>query len=78
MARSQVAAAVTARGFGRREVIVRVNGLDTAWWLDDIGMAAEARPDGFWFRRSRACATSPRSLIASAISAPTMQSASGS
>jgi citrate lyase subunit beta/citryl-CoA lyase len=45
-ARSQVAAAVTAKGFGRREVIVRVNGRDTAWWLEDIDMAAKARPDG--------------------------------
>ncbi len=45
-ARDQVAAAVAARGFGRREVIVRVNGLDTPWWLDDLGMAAKARPDG--------------------------------
>lgn len=46
LARDQVAAAVTARGFGRREVIVRVNGLDTPWWLDDLGMAAQAKPDG--------------------------------
>ena len=46
IARDQVAAAVTGRGFGRREVIVRVNGLDTPWWLDDLGMAARAKPDG--------------------------------
>src|SRR4030095_15443051 len=45
-ARDQVAAAVAGRGFGRREVIVRVNGLDTPWWLDDLGMAARAKPDG--------------------------------
>jgi citrate lyase subunit beta/citryl-CoA lyase len=45
-ARGQVASAVAARGFGRREVIVRVNGLDTPWWLDDLGMAAKAKPDG--------------------------------
>lgn len=46
LARDQVAAALSSRGFGRREVIVRVNGLDTAWWLDDLNMAAKARPDG--------------------------------
>lgn len=46
VAREQVGAAVAARGFGRREVIVRVNGLDTPWWLEDIGMAAQAKPDG--------------------------------
>src|SRR4029450_10500264 len=45
-ARDQVAAAVTGRGFGRREVIVRVNGRDTPWWLEDLGMAAKGKPDG--------------------------------
>ncbi len=25
---------------------MRVNGLDTPWWLDDLGMAAKAKPDG--------------------------------
>jgi citrate lyase subunit beta/citryl-CoA lyase len=45
-ARDQVAAAVSAGGFGHREVIVRVNGLDTPWWLDDLGMAAKAKPHG--------------------------------
>jgi citrate lyase subunit beta/citryl-CoA lyase len=45
-ARVQVMAAVTARGFGAREVIVRINGLDTAWWLDDLKAAAQAAPDG--------------------------------
>jgi citrate lyase subunit beta/citryl-CoA lyase len=45
-AREQVMAAVAARGFGGREVIVRINGLDTAWWLDDLKAAAEAGPDG--------------------------------
>src|ERR1700686_886565 len=45
-ARQQVMTAVTAGGFGTREVIVRINGLDTAWWLDDLGAAAKAHPDG--------------------------------
>jgi citrate lyase subunit beta/citryl-CoA lyase len=45
-ARDQVMAAVAARGFGAREVIVRINGLDTAWWLDDLSAAAKAHPDG--------------------------------
>ena len=26
-------------GFGDREVLVRINGLDTRWWLDDIDAA---------------------------------------
>jgi citrate lyase subunit beta / citryl-CoA lyase len=45
-AREQVMTAVTARGFGAREVIVRINGLDTAWWLEDVAAAAKAHPDG--------------------------------
>ncbi|MGB7035600.1 MAG: CoA ester lyase [Xanthobacteraceae bacterium] len=32
-------------GFGDREVLVRVNGLDTRWWVDDIDAAATAKPD---------------------------------
>jgi citrate lyase subunit beta/citryl-CoA lyase len=45
-ARTQVMAAVQARGFGSREVIVRINGLDTTWWLDDLDAAARVHPDG--------------------------------
>lgn len=44
-ARQQVADAVKAGGFGAREVIVRVNGLDTAWHVDDLTAAAQAAPD---------------------------------
>src|SRR5258708_1111859 len=44
-ARKQVADAVRAGGFGPREVIVRINGLDTPWWLDDINAVAGAKPD---------------------------------
>jgi len=49
MARDQIAQAIAAKGFGRREVLVRVNGLDTPWWIDDVAMAAKARPDGILF-----------------------------
>jgi citrate lyase subunit beta / citryl-CoA lyase len=44
-ARKQVVEAVTAGGFGAREVIVRVNGLDSPWHVDDITAAARAAPD---------------------------------
>jgi citrate lyase subunit beta/citryl-CoA lyase len=33
------------KGFGDREVLVRINGLDTRWWVEDIDAAASARPD---------------------------------
>jgi citrate lyase subunit beta / citryl-CoA lyase len=44
-ARRQVADAVSAGGFGAREVIVRINGLDTQWWLDDLNAVGKAKPD---------------------------------
>lgn len=44
-AREQVAAAVKAGGFGTREVIVRVNGIDTEWHVDDLNAAAAVAPD---------------------------------
>ena len=44
-ARQQVADAVKAGGFGRREVFIRVNGIDTPWHADDLVAAAHAAPD---------------------------------
>ena len=43
-ARELIIAALKQGGFGRREVIVRINGLDTPWWQDDLAVAA-ANPD---------------------------------
>jgi citrate lyase subunit beta / citryl-CoA lyase len=43
-ARELIVKALQQGGFGRREVVVRVNALDTAWWADDLAVAA-ARPD---------------------------------
>src|SRR3974390_1296413 len=45
LARRQVAEAVKAKGFGKREVIVRINALSTAWGTDDLTAAVEAGPD---------------------------------
>ena len=39
-ARDQVAAAIRAGGYGRREIIVRVNGLDTPWGRADLAGVA--------------------------------------
>jgi citrate lyase subunit beta/citryl-CoA lyase len=44
-ARDQVVAAVKASGFGSREVMIRINGLDTPWSSDDLTAAAAAGPD---------------------------------
>jgi len=44
-ARAQAAEAVKAGGFGAREVLIRINGLDTPWSSDDLTAAAAAAPD---------------------------------
>jgi citrate lyase subunit beta/citryl-CoA lyase len=44
-ARAQVRNAVAAGGFGARDVVVRINGLDTPWGLDDVTAAVEAKAD---------------------------------
>jgi len=44
-ARAGAVEALKAGGFGGREVVIRVNGLDTPWGADDLAAAAEARPD---------------------------------
>ena len=43
--RRQVAEAVAARGFGHREIVVRINGLSTPWGRDDLKALAAAKPD---------------------------------
>ncbi len=45
MARAQVAEIVKAGGFGRREVVIRINGLQTEWGEADLAAAAAAGPD---------------------------------
>jgi citrate lyase subunit beta/citryl-CoA lyase len=44
-ARRLAVEAVTAGGFGRREVVIRVNGLDTPWGHDDLAAAATVAAD---------------------------------
>lgn len=43
-AREQAAAAAASGEYGRREVTIRCNGLDTPWGADDIAAAAAAGP----------------------------------
>lgn len=43
-AREQVCAAVKAGGYGRRELVIRVNGVGTPWFADDLAAAVEAKP----------------------------------
>jgi citrate lyase subunit beta/citryl-CoA lyase len=45
-ARDAIAQTLQAGGFGKREVIIRINALDSPWWIDDVTMAGKAKPDG--------------------------------
>lgn len=44
-ARDQVCAAVKAGGYGRRELVIRINALDTPWGQQDLDAAVAAAPD---------------------------------
>src|SRR5262245_29857590 len=41
-ARAMAVAAAQSRGYGQREVVVRVNGIDTPWGRDDLAAAARS------------------------------------
>ncbi|PJK28070.1 HpcH/HpaI aldolase/citrate lyase family protein [Minwuia thermotolerans] len=44
-AREQVCKAIADGGYGKREMIIRINGLDTPWGADDMDAVAKAGPD---------------------------------
>jgi citrate lyase subunit beta/citryl-CoA lyase len=44
-ARSQACAAIRAGGYGKREVAIRVNGIDTPWFSEDIAAAGSCGAD---------------------------------
>jgi citrate lyase subunit beta / citryl-CoA lyase len=44
-ARAQVCAAVKADGYGHRELVIRINALDTPWGKADLDAAAAVAPD---------------------------------
>jgi citrate lyase subunit beta / citryl-CoA lyase len=45
LAREQVAAAVREGGFGRREVVIRINGVESPWGREDLAAEAAIAPD---------------------------------
>jgi citrate lyase subunit beta/citryl-CoA lyase len=44
-ARELIVKSLKNGGFGSREVLVRINGLDTRWWVEDLDAVAAAKPD---------------------------------
>lgn len=49
LAREQIVAAVSAGGYGQREVVIRVNGLGTPWGKDDVRAVVGAGADAILF-----------------------------
>ena len=49
VARQQIVENVTQGGYGSREIIVRVNGLNTAWGQDDVAAVAKIGADAILF-----------------------------
>ena len=56
-ARGQVCSAIAAGGYGGREVLIRVNGLGTAWGRDDIAAASSSGTDGILLPKVEAADT---------------------
>ena len=48
-ARDTVAAALTQGGYGAREIVIRINGLDTEWGQADLEAAVACGPDAVLF-----------------------------
>ena len=73
-ARERVAAMVRARPYGRREVVIRVNALETPWGIDDLRTAVEAEPDAILVPVSRlGDMTSAAKILASLHAAPAIR-----
>lgn len=64
LARDQIAAAVAEGGYGQRELVVRVNGLDTPWGADDLAAAAGMKIDAVLLPKVETAA-----MVANAITA---------
>ena len=45
LARDRVCAAVKSGGYGGREIVIRINALETPWGTDDLLAACDAAPD---------------------------------
>ncbi|MCB8819114.1 HpcH/HpaI aldolase/citrate lyase family protein [Microvirga rosea] len=59
-AREQVCAAVAEGGFGPREVVIRINALETPWGEEDLAAAVAAGPDAILIPK----VSSPETLAA--------------
>ena len=68
-ARAAACAAAESGAYGRRELTIRVNGMDTQWHADDLVAACAAGPDAIVVPKVNS-ADEVRSLVAAMASAP--------
>ena len=68
-ARAAACAAAESGAYGRRELTIRVNGMDTQWHADDLAAACAAGPDAIVVPKVNS-AEEVRSLVAAMASAP--------
>ena len=61
-ARAQVSAVVKTGGYGRRELAIRINGLDTPWGMYDMAAAVAAGPDAILVPKVSAAAGVSRAV----------------
>ncbi|GIT54060.1 MAG: hypothetical protein Ct9H300mP16_12200 [Pseudomonadota bacterium] len=76
-ARDQVLSTLRQHPFGRREVIVRVNRLDSHWGSDDLAALSRTNPDGILLPRSNPLTSFSRLLWPSPRKAHRLTSACG-
>ncbi|MBB5220762.1 citrate lyase beta subunit [Amaricoccus macauensis] len=62
-ARELVAEAVEAGGYGKRKLLVRVNGFDTEWGEADIARASAAQPDAILLPKVESAADIARAAL---------------
>jgi len=60
LAREQVCSAVAQGGYGHRELVIRINALDTLWGEDDLTAAIRAAPDAILIPK----VSTPETLLA--------------
>jgi len=56
-ARANIKTALAQGGYGKREILVRVNGLDSPWGADDLAAMADAGSDGILLPKVESGAT---------------------
>ncbi|MCB1645499.1 MAG: CoA ester lyase [Pseudomonadales bacterium] len=74
-ARALVKSVLSADVYGLKEIVVRINGIDTLWGMDDLAMVVEAEPEGILAPKVTSAADIRRldDMLSAAGAAPSLQ-----